>query len=327
MENRVAQAANTRKIGSDTISAMGLGCMGMSEFYGTANDAESLQTLECAVDIGVNVFDTSDFYGDGHNEILLSGLIRNKGRDKVFISTKCGIVRHQELMPNGNFKRSINNSPAYIRAACERSLQRLGVDTIDLFYLHRIDPATPMEDSVGTLADLVREGKIRYIGLSEPNAEQLTRAQQIHQIDAVQSEYSLWTRDLETTILPLCRKYGTTFFAYSPLGRGLVNKDLNLEQNDFRRLFPRFAEENRQKNQALSEKLTEFAKAYEVSENRIALSWLMSRGDDIIPIPGTRRQAHLKDNFASVDLQLTSADQEELSRIFDPANIHGAKYF
>lgn len=318
---------STRQFGSDTISAMGLGCMGMSEFYGSANDEESLQTLECAVDIGVNVFDTSDFYGDGHNEVLLSRLIKNKGRDQVFISTKCGIVRHKELMPNGNFKRSVNGTPAYIKAACERSLQRLGIETIDLFYLHRIGSDTPIEESVGALADLVREGKIRYIGLSEPNVEQLRRAQQTHRVDAVQSEYSLWTRDLESTILPVCREHDITFFAYSPLGRGLANKDLTLEENDFRRLFPRFAEENRQKNQRLSEKLSEFAKAYEVSENRIALSWLMSRGDDIIPIPGTRRQAHLKDNFASVKLTLSDTDLAALSDIFDPANIHGAKYF
>lgn len=302
----------TRNIGTTglKVSALGLGCMGMSEFYGKTDDAQSLATLEHAFAKGVTHFDTADTYGIGHNEELLGKFLKGK-RDRVVIATKFGIVRNL-----GAYERRVDNSPAYIRSACEASLQRLGVETIDLYYIHRLNLETPLEDSISALAELVRQGKVRAIGLSEVSPQTLRRAAALHPIAAVQSEYSLWTRDAEEGVLQACREVGTSFVAYSPLGRGFltgqITSDASLDPKDFRRSTPRFAEENLQRNLSIVETVRQLAAEKNCTPAQLALAWLLSQGEDVIPIPGTKRTKYLDENLGALDVALT---REELDRI------------
>ena len=287
---------------------MGLGCMGMSEFYGATDDAQSMATLEAAFEHGVTLFDTADSYGIGHNEELLGRFLRGK-RDQVTIATKFGLVRSK-----GSYERRVDNSPAYIREAVEASLTRLGIDHIDLYYIHRLNLAqTPLEDSMGAMADLVRQGKIGAVGLCEVSPATLCRAAALHPIAAVQSEYSLWTRDPEDAVLPAVREIGADFYAYSPLGRGfLTGKVAPLEDGDFRKLSPRFAAENAQSNQRIAEIVRVIAQEKGCTPAQLALAWLLAQGDDIIPIPGTKRISYLLENLGALQVQLSP---DELTRI------------
>jgi len=301
---------NTRKLGKDgpTVGAIGLGCMGMSEFYGARDDTESIGTIRRALELGVTLLDTSDMYGPHTNERLVGKAIEGR-RDQVVLATKFGIVR------TGN-ARSVNGRPEYVKAACDTSLQRLGVDVIDLYYQHRVDPGTPIEDTVGAMADLVRAGKVRYLGLSEAAPDTLRRACAVHPIAALQTEYSLWTRDPEDGVLAACRELGVAFVAYSPLGRGFLTGQIksfeDLDADDFRRYSPRFQGANFAKNLSLVEHLTVIAREKGVTPGQLALAWVLSRGDNIIPIPGTKRQRYLEENVAAVDISFTA---DELARI------------
>ena len=299
-----------RKLGKHgpAVGAIGLGCMGMSEFYGPRDDAESLATIHRALELGVTLLDTSDMYGPHTNERLVGKAIADR-RDRVVLATKFGIVRE------GN-QRAINGRPEYVKAACDASLARLGVEVIDLYYQHRVDPNTPIEDTVGAMADLVRAGKVRYLGLSEAAADTLRRACKVHPIAALQTEYSLWSRDPEDGLLDVCRELGVAFVAYSPLGRGFLTgqfkKFEDLAADDFRRFSPRFQGDNFAKNLALVEHLTGVARQKGVTAGQLALAWVLSRGDDIIPIPGTKRRSYLEENAAAVDIALSA---DELARI------------
>lgn len=317
----------TRHLGSLTVSALGLGCMGMSEFYGAHDDAQSLTTLERALTLGVTLFDTADMYGRGHNEELVGRFLKGR-RDRVVLATKFGIVREGG---GDGYSRSIDNSPEYIRRACEASLRRLGVDVIDLYYAHRINPQQPIEDTVGALAELVRQGKIRAIGLSEVSAATLRRAAAVHPIAAVQSEWSLWTRDPETNgVLAACRELGVGFVAYSPLGRGFLTGRINgaegLDENDFRRMTPRFLAENMQRNLALVEKIKDLAAAKGVSPGQLVLAWLLAQGPDVVPIPGTRRLAHIEENIAAAAISLTADEVAAIGRAVPPGAAAGQRY-
>ncbi|MEP0752215.1 aldo/keto reductase [Trichocoleus sp. Lan] len=315
-----------RKLGSQglIVSELGLGCMGMSEFYGTADETESIATLHRALDLGVTFLDTADVYGiDGANELLIGKTIADQ-RDRVVLATKFGIERTKEAMIG------INGSPEYVHQACDASLQRLGFDYIDLYYLHRVDLRVPIEETVGAMAELVKQGKVRFIGLSEVSAETLRRAHAIHPITALQTEYSLWSRDPEDEILPAVRELGIGFVPYSPLGRGFLSGTLTspdqLAPDDFRRTSPRFQGENFYKNLDLVERVKEIAVEKGVTPGQLALAWLLSQGDDIVPIPGTKRRQYLEENVAAVDITLT---QEELDRIDEvaPKNIaSGTRY-
>lgn len=317
-----------RSLGRDgtTVAALGLGCMGMSEFYGPSDDAASLRTLERALDLGVTLLDTADTYGLGHNERLIGRFLHAAPgrRARVVLATKFGIVREA-----GRYERRIDNSPAYIRAACEASLQRLGVDAIDLYYCHRRDPAVPIEDVAGTLADLVRAGKVRQIGLSEVSAETLRRAAAVHPVAAVQSEYSLWSREPEAGLLDACRALGTTFVAYSPLGRAFLTGSVQtaaLAEGDFRRANPRFTGEAEAANRRLVDGLTAFAGARGITNAQAALAWLLARDPGVVPIPGTRRIAYLEQNVQAANVHLSAADVAALGALFDPARVAGARY-
>lgn len=315
-----------RKLGSQglIVSELGLGCMGMSEFYGTADETESIATLHRALDLGVTFLDTADVYGiDGANELLIGKTIADQ-RDRIVLATKFGIERTKEAMIG------INGSPEYVHQACDASLQRLGFDYIDLYYLHRVDLRVPIEETVGAMAELVKEGKVRFIGLSEVSAETLRRAHAIHPITALQTEYSLWSRDPEDEILPAVRELGIGFVPYSPLGRGFLSGTLTspdqLAPDDFRRTSPRFQGENFYKNLDLVERVKEIAVEKGVTPGQLALAWLLSQGDDIVPIPGTKRRQYLEENVAAVDITLTP---EELDRIDEvaPKNIaSGTRY-
>lgn len=322
-------AAPLRRLGPLQVPVfpVGLGCMGMSEFYGPSDDAESLATLARALELGVNLFDTADTYGHGANERLLGRFIAEGGaarRARMVIATKFGIVREP-----GRYERRIDNSPAYVRAACEASLQRLGVETIDLYFCHRRDPAVPVEDMMGALADLVQAGKVRQVGLSEVSVETLRRAHAVHPVAAVQSEYSLWSREPEQGMLAACAELGASFVAYSPLGRSFLagKTDLDgLADNDFRQHNPRFAAEAAAINRQLVEALAEQAAARGASSAQLALAWLLARQPHVIPIPGTRRIRWLEQNVAAAALVLDADEIARLDALFAPAHVAGARY-
>ncbi|HEV7372937.1 aldo/keto reductase [Arenibaculum sp.] len=317
----------TRNLGLSglSVSALGLGCMGMSEFYGESNDAESLSTLEYAFEKGVTFYDSADTYGHGHNEELLSAFLRGR-RDRVVVATKFGIFRSRDM----GYSRRIDNSPDYIREACDASLRRLRTDVIDLYYVHRVNPDVPIEETVGTLAELVAAGKVRAIGLCEVSAATLRRAHAVHPVAAVQSEYSLWTRDPEDGVLPACRDLGVAFVAYSPLGRGFLTGTIRdagtLSPEDFRRANPRFQDANLEANLARLELVRAIAQERRCTPGQIALAWLLAQGEDIVPIPGTRRRKYLDENCGAAEVRLTATDMERLEAAFPPGATAGERY-
>jgi aryl-alcohol dehydrogenase-like predicted oxidoreductase len=306
------------------ISAIGLGCMGMSEFYGPHDDRQSLDTLAAALELGIDFFDTADTYGHGHNEELIGRFLKGR-RARAVLATKFGIVRKP-----GAYERRVDNSPAYIRQACEASLKRLGIETIDLYYAHRRDPGVPIEETVGAMAALIGAGKIRALGLSEISPATLRRAQAVHPIAAVQSEYSLWSREPEREMLAACRELGVTFVAYSPLGRafltGTIDSPDALAADDFRRSNPRFEATAFARNKKLAAALGDFARAREASPARIALAWLIAKHPHVVPIPGTRRRSYLEQNAAAVEIALSPSDIEALESLFPPDAVAGERY-
>lgn len=316
----------TRKLGADgpDVSAIGLGCMGMSDFYGPAEEARSIEVIHRALDLGVDFFDTADMYGVGRNELLVGRALRDR-RDRAVIATKFGNVR----APDGTFLR-IDGSPAYVRQACEASLRRLGVDVIDLYYQHRVDPQVPIEETVGAMADLVREGKVRYLGLSEAAPDTIRRAHAVHPISALQTEYSLWSREAEDELLPLCRELGITYVAYAPLGRGFLTGAIrsidDLAPDDWRRSNPRFQGENFRRNLALVDAVQEMAQAKGCTPAQLALAWVLARHDHIVPIPGTRRIDRLEENVGALDVTLTQEDLDRLDAIAPVGVAAGTRY-
>jgi aryl-alcohol dehydrogenase-like predicted oxidoreductase len=305
-----------------TVSRQGLGCMGMSEFYGQGDDDESVATIERALDLGVTLLDTADMYGPFTNEELVGRAIAGR-RDDVVLATKFGIVRD----PSDPRGRGVDGSPDYVRRSCEASLRRLGVDHVDLYYLHRVDPATPIEETVGAMADLVREGKVRFLGLSEAAPDTVRRAHAVHPISALQTEYSVWARQPEDELLPLLRELGIGFVPYSPLGRGFLTGAVRsldaLDERDFRRQQPRLQGENLDANLAIVERIEELAREKGATTAQIALAWVHTQGDDVVPIPGTKRRRYLQENVAALDVELTA---EDLARLAEAGSARGDRY-
>ena len=303
-----------RKIGNSDLEVfpIGLGTMGMSEFYGQTNEEQSISTLHKAIELGVDFFDTADMYGSGHNEELLGKALKGKF-NQITLATKFANMRG----PNGEFL-GINGKPEYVKQACEASLKRLGIDTIDLYYYHRVDPKVPIEETVGAMAALVKEGKVRYLGLSEVNGETLKRAYSVHPISAVQSEYSIWTRDIEKANMKECRELGVSTVAYSPLGRGVLTGKFNKidDQNDYRYHLPRMQAANFEFNKKIVEKVEEIATLKNVKASQIALAWLLAKGEDIIPIPGTKREKYLIENLDALKIELTNGEINELDKLY-----------
>jgi len=320
-----------RTIGKDQVGEIGLGCMGMSFAYSGANDEESLQVLSRSLELGANFWDTADMYGAGRNEFLLAKILKDRRAD-VFLASKFANVydrsmtSHQDLVEK-NAPYIVDGTPEYVRKCIDKSLERLGVDQIDLYYQHRVDPRTPIEETVGAMAELLKEGKIRYIGLSEVKEESVRRAHAVHPITAVQSEFSLWTRDFEHDVVPACKELGITFVPYSPLGRGFltgaIKKFEDLGADDWRRMNPRFQGENFDLNFRIVEKVEAISAKYDAKPSQVALAWVLAQGDHLIPIPGTKRLQYLEENVASTELLLSPADLAELTAIHPPA---GARY-